>query len=47
MVELENKWWEVKSGEYWDRVNSSPKELMKFKSDMGARANIATKNGVN
>ena len=40
-----NKWWEAKSGKYWERVESTPKELLKFKSDMGDRLKIATNNG--
>ena len=42
---LGNRWWEAKSGQYWEMVMDKPKELEKFKSDMGARLQIAKKNG--
>ena len=42
---LGNRWWEAKSGQYWEMVMDKPKELEKFKSDMGARLQIAQKNG--
>lgn len=38
-------WYEAKSGEYWDFLMSSEKNIAKFKSDMGDRLNIAVKNG--
>lgn len=40
-----NRWWEAKSGQYWDYVQSTEKNLAKFKSDMGDRLNIAKQNG--
>lgn len=40
-----NRWWEAKSGQYWDMLESDSKKLEKFKSDMGARLKIATDNG--
>ena len=40
-----NRWWEAKSGRYWELLESDPKKLSKFKSDMGDRLNIAKQNG--
>ena len=40
-----NRWWEAKSGNYWSMLEENPKELAKFKSDMGNRLKIATENG--
>ena len=40
-----NRWWEAKSGQYWDMLESNPNKLAKFKSDMGDRLRIATENG--
>ena len=40
-----NRWWEAKSGQYWDMLESDSRKLEKFKSDMGARLKIATDNG--
>lgn len=40
-----NRWWEAKSGQYWDMLEAEPSELLKFKSDMGDRLNIAKQNG--
>ena len=40
-----NRWWEAKSGNYWNMLEEKPNELAKFKSDMGARLKIATENG--
>lgn len=40
-----NRWWEAKSGQYWDYLQSSEKNIAKFKSDMGDRLNIAKQNG--
>jgi len=40
-----NRWWEAKSGQYWDMLEDEPKKLLKFKSDMGHRLNIAKQNG--
>ena len=40
-----NKWWEAKSGNYWDDIASSESGLAKFKSDMGDRLRIAKENG--
>ena len=40
-----NRWWEAKSGNYWDMLENNPRELAKFKSDMGNRLQIANENG--
>lgn len=40
-----NRWWEAKSGNYWNMPEENPGELAKFKSDMGNRLKIATENG--
>ena len=40
-----NRWWEAKSGQYWEKLENSSKMLAKFKSDMGDRLRIATENG--
>ncbi len=40
-----NRWWEAKSGGYWEMLESNPNKLAKFKSDMGDRLRIATENG--
>ena len=40
-----NRWWEAKSGQYWDILENNPNKLAKFKSDMGDRLRIATENG--
>ncbi len=40
-----NRWWEAKSGNYWDMLEDNPSMLAKFKSDMGNRLRIATDNG--
>jgi len=40
-----NRWWEAKSGEFWDMLGNDAKKLEKFKSDMGARLRIAKDNG--
>ena len=40
-----NRWWEAKSGQYWDMLESNSSKLEKFKFDMGARLKIATDNG--
>ena len=42
---LGNRWWEAKSGRYWEMLESNPNRLEKFKSDMGDRLRIATENG--
>ncbi|NLW48572.1 MAG: hypothetical protein GXY86_14745 [Firmicutes bacterium] len=39
-----NRWYEAKSGQFWDYVRSDEKNLLKFKSDMGDRLNIARQN---
>lgn len=39
-----NRWWEAKSGQYWDMLESDANKLAKFKSDMGDRLRIATQN---
>ncbi len=41
---LSNRWWEAKSGQYWDMLEDDPKMLEKFKSDMGDRLRIAKEN---
>lgn len=40
-----NRWWEAKSGNYWNMLEENPSKLAKFKSDMGDRLRIATENG--
>ena len=40
---LGNRWWEAKSGGYWNRLQPGSPELQKFQSDMGSRLNIAKK----
>jgi hypothetical protein len=40
-----NVWYEAKSGQYWDMLQSSQSKLNKFKSDMGNRLHIACENG--
>ena len=40
-----NRWWEAKSGQYWEKIQNNSQELVKFKSDMGQRASIARQNG--
>lgn len=40
-----NRWWEAKSGNNWNMLESNPNKLAKFKSDMGDRLKIATENG--
>ena len=40
-----NRWWEAKSGGYWNLLENNTKELDKFKSAMGQRLKIATENG--
>lgn len=42
---LGNKWWEAKSGRYWERNCQPGKGFEKFKSDMGSRLRIAKDNG--
>lgn len=42
---IDNVWYEAKSGQYWDFISSASSNLSKFKSDMGARLNIASQNG--
>ncbi|MGG4132072.1 RHS repeat-associated core domain-containing protein [Paenibacillus illinoisensis] len=40
-----NKWWEAKSGEYWNKIMEGKfGGVSKFKSDMGARLEIAKQN---
>ncbi|MET8291571.1 RHS repeat-associated core domain-containing protein [Streptomyces sp. NPDC005132] len=39
-------WYEAKSGEYWDRLNRDPEEMLRFKSKLGESRTIATENGV-
>ncbi len=40
-----NRWWEAKSGSFWESRVNDPKAIAKFKSDMGDRLRIATENG--
>lgn len=42
---IDNRWWEAKSGQYWEMLESRPKEIEKFRSAMGDRLRIATENG--
>ncbi|WP_159056770.1 hypothetical protein [Streptomyces yokosukanensis] len=37
-------WYEAKSGEYWDRLNRDPDEMLRFKSKLGEARKIATEN---
>lgn len=39
-----NRWWEAKSGVYWNLLESDANKLAKFKSDMGDRLRIAKEN---
>ena len=39
-----NRWYEAKSGNYWNDITSKTDGLNKFKSDMGARQSIAKVN---
>ena len=39
-----NRWYEAKSGRYWERFCQKGKGFEKFKSDMGRRLTIARKN---
>ncbi|RJQ27509.1 MAG: hypothetical protein C4589_08335, partial [Peptococcaceae bacterium] len=41
---IDNRWYEAKSGKYWEMVASSKQKLNKFKSDMGQRLRIAREN---
>ncbi|MFF4740706.1 hypothetical protein ACFY2W_33170 [Streptomyces sp. NPDC001262] len=38
-------WYEAKSGAYWDRANSDPKVMEKFKSNLGEARSIAAQRG--
>ena len=40
-----NRWYEAKSGNYWQDRTSNPEGLAKFKSDMGDRLKIAKEHG--
>ena len=40
-----DRWWEAKSGGYWNMISENPNKLVKFKSDMGDRLRIAKDNG--
>ena len=40
-----NRWYEAKSGNYWNLLLSNESKLNKFRSDMGARQQIARNNG--
>jgi RHS repeat-associated protein len=39
-----NRWYEAKSGQYWDMLQNNSKEYNKFLSDMGSRLKIAQSN---
>jgi RHS repeat-associated protein len=39
------RWWEAKSGQYWDMIENNAKEMAYFKSTMGERLSIARQNG--
>lgn len=39
-----NRWWEAKSGQYWDMIMNNPQKLELFKSSMGDRLRIAKDN---
>ena len=39
-----NRWWEAKSGPFWENRINNPKAIAKFKSDMGDRLRIAKEN---
>ena len=39
------RWWEAKSGQYWDMLQNEPRKLQRFKEDMGDRLRIAKDNG--
>ena len=41
---VDNRWWEAKSGQYWDMLENKPNQFAKFKSDMGHRLKIAAEN---
>lgn len=41
---LENRWWEAKSGKYWELIENNNKQFDKFKPDMGNRLDIAIRN---
>jgi hypothetical protein len=36
-----NRWWEAKSGNYWNMLENTPGMLNKFKSEIGHRLSIA------
>ena len=40
-----NRWWEAKSGPFWENRVNDLKAIEKFKSDMGDRLRIAQENG--
>ena len=40
-----NRWYEAKSGNYWNLLLSNEEKLKKFHADMGARRRIARDNG--
>ena len=40
-----NRWWEAKSGNYWDMLGNNSRELSNFKSSMGDRLRIAQESG--
>ena len=40
-----NRWWEAKSGQFWEMLEREPAELERFKTAMGHRLRIAQDNG--
>ena len=40
-----NRFWEAKSGQYWNMLETNPKKLQIFKGDMGNRLRIANDHG--
>ena len=42
---INNRWWEAKSGQYWEMCLENPQKLQEFKSSMGDRLRIAADHG--
>ena len=42
---VDNRWWEAKSGRYWEHLEKDPVMKQKFRSDMGHRLSIAKEHG--
>ena len=40
-----SRWWEAKSGDYWNHIKGNPRLLNNFYSDMGDRLRIAKEHG--